>query len=195
MSKKSLKNLLYQNINKRNLEDYNFLKSIFTDKEVTKTASVFAGQNPKTDADLNLFIDNAVEDDVKSRYGLKILFCSEVGKKIGCSGLLRNKINPKVLEGAIYLKPEFFGSGYGKLILEKFKADADLKNEIYICSVWNKNKASLNLVEKVGFEFVKQIKKEYYGNKMMVNIYRLGTNNDDKFDMEKTLITNIKTLI
>jgi hypothetical protein len=126
------------------------LKEIFTDKETMKTSTVFAGDIPKTQKDLHCLIYSFLEFDenFKGIYGLqKILQLNEcVG--IGAFTRRGKYKDIDIVEGMVFLKSKYIGSGIGFWIEKKAMENFEEKNIILIASAWAENKVAIKLMKK-----------------------------------------------
>lgn len=158
--------------------DYLFIREILTNEKIVKNTTFFGCGLPKSDYDIHLLLDSLIEKDkhFKPHYGIKKVFHSRLKKYIGFAGLVRcsRKISPynnTVVEGEVFLKEEYIGSGLGFRIEKVFESRLEERQEIVIASIWEGNTASIRLIEKLNMSFVGKIEKCYNGKTVYANMY------------------------
>lgn len=162
------------NLIKRN-EDYFLLKEIFTDARVMKTSTVFAGDIARTEKDLHSLIYSFLEFDenFKGIYGFQKVFCRKLNKYVGIGAFTRRGkyIDIDIVEGMIFLKSEYIGSGIGFWIEKKAMQNFEDKNIILIASAWAENKVAIKLMKKNGMMLNGEFIKSFGEKSIKVELY------------------------
>jgi RimJ/RimL family protein N-acetyltransferase len=187
---------------KSDIHDYEFLKSIFKDSDVMKTSTLFACQTPDSDLNMNKAIESFIEKNLGLRktYGLHKVFDTKLQQYIAICGLTRNSvklqgISREVIEVCLFVKAEKKDLGLGSQIGLSLMRKVDELDSIAICSIWEKNFASIRLAEKNGFKYVSTIKKSFRDKMIKVNTYIKfpgsfnGWQTIDKKSVENLLVT------
>lgn len=157
-------------------EDYLLLREIFTDPETMKTSTFFACGIPLNDTDLHLAMISGieVETEYQEDYGLKKVFNKKTGKYMGVAGFIRRKEYAKdsfIVEGLIFLKSEYIGSGMGFWIEKIFFEKLDELNAILIASAWEENRTAIRLMKKNGMNYKGSFIKIYNNNAIKVGMF------------------------
>lgn len=108
-------------------------------------------------------------------YGMWVVFDKESGKMIGRAGLEHREYNPEIgneLEIGYLFAPEYQHKGYAtevcSFILDFAKNNTEF--EEISCLINQQNTASIKLIERLGFDFERQVESE----NVMMNKYRLS---------------------
>jgi RimJ/RimL family protein N-acetyltransferase len=143
-----------------------------------KTTTAFAGSLASNDKDLHLLFHTYLENqkEFQKDYGLHKIFHKKFNEYVGVMGLIRchQKIEGyenEVVEGVIFLKSKYIGSGLGFWAEQVLFENIEKLNTIMIASVWEENIASIKLMKKNGMEFIGQIIKIYKGRAINVDLY------------------------
>jgi GNAT superfamily N-acetyltransferase len=141
-----------------------------------KTSTFFACGVPENERDLHMAMISGIETEKEysKDYGLVKALYEKTGECIAVGGLIRRKEyaeNKFIVEGVIFLKPEYIGSGIGFWLEKIYFEKAENLGAIFVVSIWEKNTASIKLVEKNNMVYKGSFFKTYNKNVVKVNMY------------------------